>query len=84
VLKHECFQGVEFEDEQISVADGLLTVKPGFQWRSFSMGFHAPLVFFWAGAHGCYRQSVCLWSAMDHLTQSAQSRAFAVLAYLWR
>ena len=46
VLKHECFQGVEFEDEQISVADGLLTVKPGFQWRSFSMGFHAPLVFF--------------------------------------
>jgi len=45
VLKHECFQGVEFEDEQISVADGLLTVKPGFQWRSFSMGFHAPLVF---------------------------------------
>ena len=45
VLKHECFQGVEFEDEQISVEDGLLTVKPGFQWRSFSMGFHAPLVF---------------------------------------
>ena len=46
MLKHECFQGAEFEDEQISVADGLLTVKPGFQWRSFSMGFHAPLVFF--------------------------------------
>ena len=46
VLKHECFQGAEFEDEQISVADGLLTVKPGFQWRSLSMGLHAPLVFF--------------------------------------
>ena len=46
VLKHECLLGAEFEDEQISVADGLLTVTPGFQWRSFSMGFHAPLVFF--------------------------------------
>ena len=46
VLKHECFQGAEFEDEQISISAGQLTVKPGFQWRSFSMGFHAPLVFF--------------------------------------
>ena len=46
VIKHECFQGAEFEDKQISVADGLLTVKPGFQWRSLSMGLHAPLVFF--------------------------------------
>ena len=46
MLKHECLLGAEFADEQISVADGLLTVKPGFQWRSFSMGFHAPLVFF--------------------------------------
>jgi hypothetical protein len=21
-------------------------VRPGFQWRSFAMGFHTPLVFF--------------------------------------
>lgn len=45
-IKHKCFERIEFEDEQISILDGMLTVHSGFKWRSFSMGFHAPLVFF--------------------------------------
>ena len=43
---HQLLSGVEFEDEKIVVANSVLDVKPGYQWRSFSMGLHAPMVFF--------------------------------------
>jgi len=43
---HQSLSGVEFEDEKIVVANSVLDVKPGYQWRSFSMGLHAPMVFF--------------------------------------
>lgn len=46
VFKHECFQGFQFEDKRTLILNGFLMVRPGFQWRSFAMGFHTPLVFF--------------------------------------
>ena len=45
-IRHEVFQDILFEDQQISIADGLLTIGSGFQWRSFVMCAHMPLVFF--------------------------------------